>query len=106
MLRRHPRPTRTNTLFPYTTLFRSQAAAADALAASEGDELAQVLGEAAEDRAGQEDDDGGLEHQLAAVEVRELPVQRGADRGGEQVGGHHPRQIGRASCRERVCQYV
>src|SRR3546814_15525892 len=27
MLRRHPRSTRTDTLFPYTTLFRSQAGA-------------------------------------------------------------------------------
>src|SRR3546814_17435205 len=88
MIRRPPRSTRTDTLFPYTTLFRSG---------------------------------GGLPRgrdPRAARPVRgrhEVPYASGAagDRGSlsppRRVAG--PRrdrdgQIGRASCRERVCQYV
>src|SRR3546814_1878858 len=35
MIRRPPRPTLTDTLFPYTTLFRSECTVADACAAAE-----------------------------------------------------------------------
>src|SRR3546814_11585757 len=79
MIRRPPRSTRTDTLFPYTTLFRSGA----------GEQLEQFVALAPADRALQRGQILGealehVEHRLAI---------------GEE-------QIGRASCRERVCQYV
>src|SRR3546814_12028180 len=105
MIRRPPRSTRTDTLFPYTTLFRSP-------------DLAPGMGDTGE-RIHDE------EHFLA------LGAECLGDRGGAQraadaqhrrmVGGHRhhhrtlPRrardlgfeeEIGRASGRESVCQYV
>src|SRR3546814_17854718 len=44
MLRRPPRPTRTDSLFPYTTLFRSAASAAPRLAVGAGVFLEWVTG--------------------------------------------------------------
>src|SRR3546814_16204443 len=105
MIRRPPRSTRTDTLVPYTTLFRSDG--------GNGIDEAFVL------------DPGGLAHggeQLAA-EVAQLVVgilvgaehgHAAADCGGGiRHGAHDGRlraerrlEIGRASCRERVCQYV
>ena len=58
-----------------------------------GDQLEHVLGQARQHRAHQEDDDRQLEEVLAAVEVAELPPQRCRDGRGQQVGGHHPRQV-------------
>src|SRR3546814_11411408 len=106
MIRRPPRSTRTDTLFPYTTLFRS---AVDDLGAVE----AEVFGVAAH-----EADGIGRPGQvlvlaaLYGVEVGVADAQHLGDgpevlaellaRPDEGVG----HQIGRASCRERVCQYV
>src|SRR3546814_20456099 len=86
MIRRPPRSTRTDTLFPYTTLFRSP-----------GDgKAAQRL--CRRDRSGQAE--GNRHHDPEAGLRRSLlrPAGRGAS--AECL------QIGRASCRERVCQYV
>src|SRR3546814_11537842 len=110
MIRRPPRSTRTDTLFPYTTLFRSGVAAIEfaliapiflilmfgivvygfyfgtcialAHAASEG-ARASVAGITAGERA------NFAEAQVRAIFARYAPLQ-----------------IGKASCRERVCQYV
>src|SRR3546814_16246952 len=106
MIRRPPRSTRTDTLFPYTTLFRSARGAAD-----------EVVGETEEGRiavrrllAQQVEP----EHRLVGLPVEELaehldpgPVERlrvaGEPRRHQRAGlGEN----GRASCRERVCQYV
>src|SRR3546814_19640683 len=92
MIRRPPRSTRTDTLFPYTTLFRSVEVGDVALVldghlrqAGVGEltcEAAELLGE--------------LHVRLQALGL--LGGQRGhVDRIGE---------IGRASGRERVCKYV
>src|SRR3546814_20221480 len=102
MIRRPPRSTRTDTLFPYTTLFRS---------AEAGDgEIAHHLAVVHHDAA--------VEHDAARLAAglagRELPELAGMDMGIVDAGvvrqvGHVLRQaaqIGRASCRERVCQYV
>src|SRR3546814_11823070 len=80
MIRRPPRSTRTDTLFPYTTLFRSLA----------------------------DDQDGGF---LVPVGAERYADFGGAgfghiDAGGLGLGARLAGQIGRASCRERVCQYV
>src|SRR3546814_12624828 len=104
MIRRPPRSTRTDTLFPYTTLFRS---------------VQQRLG-LVELRDGRQSRQGGL-----GAELRELG-HRQVDLGVAELlgGGRRPLparergvdqlvlvrrcadQIGRASCRERECQYV
>ena len=52
-----------------------------------------VLGQAAQDAADQEDDDGDLEQALAAEEVAELAVERRRHRRRQQVGGDDPRQV-------------
>src|SRR3546814_15338306 len=108
MIRRPPRSTRTDTLLPYTTLFRSRAGDAEQhlvlLAAGHAcDQFAdrlrlvalglvgglQVIGDAAL----------AFRRPFGAVrgEIREIRVR-------ETV--RILDQIGRASCRERVCQSV
>src|SRR3546814_16521464 len=100
MIRRPPRSTRTDTLFPYTTLFRSLAVVGKSLVvASDGGALARAQLATVEDRRGQAagnvpDFVGRLE-QIAAGGLRTVAA---ADRQG--------RKIGSVSCRERVCQYV
>src|SRR3546814_15122401 len=92
MIRRPPRSTRTDTLFPYTTLFRSRNRAGPG-------------GVDREHRAGLSE----VDHQIAAAVVERdeagvalsgllaaVAVRRQVDR----------LEIGRASCRERVCKYV
>src|SRR3546814_14299421 len=106
MIRRPPRSTRTDTLFPYTTLFRSWKERPFKLRADGSDlpltaligffQPQRVLGEVVEDHLAA---DGG-----------DLLESRHEPQIGEIVFGAHAvaavRQIGRASCRERVCQYV
>src|SRR3546814_20775133 len=109
MIPRPPRSTRTDTLFPYTTLFRSRLADPDRrvrghrfgdlliLHVAEGIErlrIEQVVGELRSAHR--------LEHH--AREDRLELVTRGV----EIVTRRQPLgvEIGRASCRERVCQYV
>src|SRR3546814_14205367 len=100
MIRRPPRSTRTDTLFPYTTLFRSwtitngffhETDAAGAIATDhrfpdrDGIEATGRL--------------GALYHASPALALRAAGY----------TGFRLPtltEQIGRASCRERVCQYV
>src|SRR3546814_12090305 len=102
MLRRPPRSTRTDTLFPDTTLFRSKRNGSDS-----------ILGRVGLFRAGKR-----ARAHLACI---------GLDRGGNAAGqivealdearsafeqpqhvlrDEHLAEIGRASCRERVGQYV
>src|SRR3546814_20832976 len=86
MIRRPPRSTRTDTLFPYTTLFRSyQVAVFTPEQGMSLDPYRQTLAIASDFRRG-----GGRIVKSNVV-------------GLEADGG---RKIGRASCRERVCQYV
>src|SRR3546814_12617212 len=89
MIRRPPRSTRTDTLFPYTTLFRSEAGNQPVAAR----EVAR-LRDGAERHLG---DDRAVAADLG-VEIRVLRRIDDVD------AARH--QIGRASCRERACQYV
>src|SRR3546814_13908848 len=104
MIRRPPRSTRTDTLFPYTTLFRS-----DWLQASRDLKFAEY-----EDmwRWSVTDIDAfwqsiwdyhRIESPTAFVAVLNEETMPGA-RWFE--GARVNYEIGRASCRERVCQYV
>src|SRR3546814_13662530 len=111
MIRRPPRSTRPDTLFPYTTLFRSLLAlksdvSDDIFLGRIEDrpclELVELAGDGghALDRA-RRDRDGLLlrlrRSRLAAIE----PLTEPAFCTVKVIAG----KIGRASCRERVCKY-
>ena len=67
-----------------------QPAAAEALDRAEDDQLGHALREPAQRRAGEEEHERALEHDLAPVEVAELAVQRRHHRQREQVRRHDP----------------
>src|SRR3546814_11571561 len=110
MYRRPPRSTRTDTLFPYTTLFRSVAVADDPERAV-ADKLIvgeNLLGEATHHRfegdepdfvAGKLDEarQRGRQHQQLADQFA-APLRLQVE--------HKAQEIGRASFRESVCQDV
>src|SRR3546814_14047670 len=103
MIRRPPKSTRTDTLCPYTTLFRSDAAhpAVDA-AVRDVEIIVGPCGVAFVD-VGAEGRAGGAQPGVEIVGVLRIGNRR------IEVGtAPEPalRQIGRASCRARVCQYV
>src|SRR3546814_11838460 len=103
MLRRPPRSTRTDTLFPYTTLFRSHlqargpeaGARADRLLRHPGRELQGREPRALRARLRRPEGEPSRPHLLLDHRLRPDGTLRAARR-----------QIGRASGRERVCQYV
>src|SRR3546814_12057441 len=109
MIRRPPRSTRTDTLFPYTTLFRS---AEDLIfdRRKEGYDPLQAFmalfeGRSAatsEKRARAEDVETRLKERIIDGDRQGLE-----DDLNEALEKHPPLdESGRASCRERVCQYV
>src|SRR3546814_14323328 len=117
MIRRPPRSTRTDTLFPYTTLFRSDAgedeieifrrALARPDARNESAVLLQIVGRllGIEDhRRIEEAEEDDAERIERHVERRAM-LKRGGHRDHRVAPGAFA-QIGRASCRERVGQYV
>src|SRR3546814_15092849 len=110
MIRRPPRSTRTDTLFPYTTLVRSCASLVLALG------LGGVGGWQAKSvrvtAAAQPMDDAVAAYRVFATD-RTRPVEMDASQGPElqawlsaRLGRPMALQIGRESRRERVCQYV
>src|SRR3546814_17777805 len=126
MVRRPPRSTRTDTLFPYTTLFRSHAiaGAAEHHAGAESG-IGETLHERRpmvfrpvflRPRRERTDRDEVVEPERTAPRghgfahrVRDDQSRRvgalAADRFGD-VAVFGTDENGRASCRERVCQYV
>src|SRR3546814_18798405 len=101
MIRRPPRSTRTDTLFPYTTLFRSTAA--ELVRAIRGADKAAIVDARLFDRfAGQ----GVPEGQVSlAVEVELQPQEKSfTDAELKAIADKVVAEIGRASWRERVCQ--
>src|SRR3546814_18374395 len=100
MIRRPPRSTRTDKLFPYTTLFRSRDGPMP-LGAFEQVIRVNLIGSfnllrlAAADMLGAEpvnaDGERGVIISTASIAAAE---------------GQLGQEIGRASCRDRVCQYV
>src|SRR3546814_15661132 len=117
MIRRPPRSTRTDTLFPYTTLFRSQVLVISLLVITTiylliNGVFIRVLGMermAASDAVGVDlmrvtlGEPGvfliGVLVALAALTSVNATIFTGART-------NYALEIGRASCRERVCQYV
>src|SRR3546814_21028006 len=99
MIPRPPRSTRTDTLFPYTTLCRSDAQPAEQLevgeAAQKEDAVCQLVGML------------HLVDRFLTLEMREprdAPIVEHAVM--QPILIDRSQQIGRASCRERVCQDV
>src|SRR3546814_18306517 len=114
MLRRPPRSTRTDTLFPYTTLFRSRPIRVDLSRpiAWDGSDPRQMAGRGRGDMHGKR---LALAMMMAcagsvaitapsyaqAVPAETLKIDK--KRNDAALAAM---KIGRASCRERVCQYV
>src|SRR3546814_20621813 len=113
MIRRPPRSTRTDTLFPYTTLFRSALYGGkidvgygdawhviDGLYSgfTEGSEYRGAVGLGARRTLSS---NGAGTHSVAAVLFK-----RDDSSLGKRWDFDDGMQIGRASCREKVCQYV
>src|SRR3546814_15295124 len=112
MIRRPPRSTRTDTLFPYTTLFRSSN---NLNRGKRGDFEPRRL-EFHPRRCERRGRSGARHPQLGRIlrEERRLMDSRLKPSmvldtywkfGAERLAMYLRRQIGRASCRERVCQY-
>src|SRR3546814_17260659 len=106
MIRRPPRSTRTDTLFPYTTLFRSErpVVVGDiALAAPCFGDEDQLRGRRVAAGAAQR-----LEHRVERRGVRRARRDHRLDVFAmpAESEARPLDQIGRASWRERVCQYV
>src|SRR3546814_12338296 len=100
MIRRPPRSTRTDTLFPYTTLFRSPEAYQGWLAAHADVETVDVV---------MGDPGAEADIHIMLPEDERIPWSGHSGRWAarqvmKEIEAH--RKIGRASCRERVCQYV
>src|SRR3546814_15143665 len=103
MIRRPPRSTRTDTLFPYTTLFRSAGfESAEAVEHSRKSHI-ECAREAFESCDIFVFTLGLTETWRSRVDGTVFPVAPGVS-GGTYDSERH--EIGRASCRERVCQYV
>src|SRR3546814_16861834 len=96
MIRRPPRSTRTDTLFPYTTLFRSNAFALGAF-------LTIVVGLLVGVVAGALPGISFVNAMAMALPFTYVMTPTNAML---FLGGIYVGEIGRASCRERVCQYV
>src|SRR3546814_19730534 len=112
MIRRPPRSTRTDTLFPYTTLFRSlDPRGGDVLLAEllqhEGARHAADVSETevAEDGGRQDDVAGGVPEHVPLPGHGRLDQPDAGDRLDEAVI-EEVAEIVIASCRERVCQFV
>src|SRR3546814_18484832 len=130
MILRPPRSTRTYTLFPYTTLFRSQTGGIDIIRKAIEAPLRQIAQNAGVDGAvvagnllRENDETKGFnaatdtyENLVAAGVIDPTKVVRAALQDAASVAGllitteatiaELPSdQIGRASCRERWCQY-
>src|SRR3546814_13794614 len=110
MISRPPRSTRTDTLFPYTTLFRSSNRGRMVVPRAQSLiilGIAIILGLAAVFLAmrwitpSQAPSAEFRPQGLAKIVVARVPLDMGTP-----VTEASVKQIGRASCRERVCQYV
>src|SRR3546814_15371259 len=118
MIRRPPRSTRTDTLFPYTTLFRSTAN--DNFGHAAGDAVLVAMSERIKATLRKQDFAARVGGDEFVVIVDPVEARREADELADRIrhsmaepiglpGADTYRirvKIGRASRRERVCQYV
>src|SRR3546814_14553378 len=122
MIRRPPRSTRTDTLFPYTTLFRSDRPVTKASIKQTvrlDADLVRLVAERARQRRVTRTEiveaalasllSADHEERLEAALTKRIDkLARGLERleWDLDLSNEAFAQIGRASCRERVCQYV
>src|SRR3546814_14051877 len=116
MIRRPPRSTRTDTLFPYTTLFRSpwpvdvdrKVWETRRFTLPLGTHFTRMVSTIASDSDEPLLVGIGIGKRTTGAGAGELTVDRakGLLSWWGPADGDHGRKIGRASCRERVCQYV
>src|SRR3546814_16945438 len=108
MMLRPPISTRTDTLLPYTTLFRSNEVLDQALRTADANEAVRFGVRLRGRRFSGLD---SAQHDLAllvegAPDLRRPQLARRAFDQTDLQTVFQPGEIGRASCRERVCQYV
>src|SRR3546814_17165757 len=112
MIRRPPRSTRTYTLFSYTTLFRSTPDCfLNGITRQTVIELARKRGIEVEERVIWPDELESFEQFFLTGSAAEITPVQSAGPWNFEVGAltlqlQKDYKIGRASCRERVCQYV
>src|SRR3546814_12431819 len=121
MIRRPPRSTRTDTLFPYTTLFRSigRDTGSAVVISHHKCTMPENFGRSPEtlariDRGASEQTVDFDVYPYAASSTAllpdrlrdDMPVQISSSEPFPELAGSMLAEIGRASCRERVCQYV
>src|SRR3546814_19763365 len=104
IIRHPPRSTRTDTLCPYTTLFRSLNLLANAIQHGGNAGPITIAGRRTPDSVTLTARDRGEGIEPGAERTIFDTFAQG--RGGDRHGGSGLGQIGRASGRERVCQYV
>src|SRR3546814_16298809 len=108
MIRRPPRSTRTDTLFPYTTLFRSDQPVPAELD-HQGQQPDDAEGHMQPVRPDQREEGGqegaALRRRADVDQMLEL-IELDREEGGAEQRGYRKPEIGRAACRERVCQHV
>src|SRR3546814_20874862 len=107
MIRRPPRSTRTDTLFPYTTLFRSRAPIASTSSnGKRGSRPKRTAASSSSITQPPQSRERAFRMEVSADDgLRDLGQVR-VVREEQHLGGTGDLEIGRASCRERVCQYV
>src|SRR3546814_21149835 len=107
MRRRTPRSTRTDTLFPYTTLFRSvqQTALHKQPVVALLDQPVRGAPRLLHQRAAREMR-GELIQFVVQHALRVAPALIGPEEVHADALNQDSQQIGRASCRERGCRYV
>src|SRR3546814_13217131 len=113
MIRRPPRSTRTDTLFPYTTLFRSRMAGVGGLLATDRVfgllerefEVADVRAAVAEAITPEPNAGLGAHRTLLTLATSRAGVTRLVTTNFDLLFEACDAEIGRASCRERVGQY-
>src|SRR3546814_12599582 len=107
MIRRPPRSTRTDTLFPYTTLFRSHSADRPELERSSTPPArAGPLTRFDQVRLRLTDSHCPLVLERTRVITPQNRIEQRRSNMQDFLANYGLWQIGRASCRERVCQYV
>src|SRR3546814_17303983 len=106
MLRRPPISTRTDTLFPYTTLFRSRSPAACCVRFGWGADALPAVDQLVAPLPGVFDFVLAHEEVLVALHHFQQQPLVGVGDARALVGFREIQQIGRASSRERVWQYV
>src|SRR3546814_10945601 len=119
MIRRPPKPTRTDTLFPYTTLFRSaMPAAVDDTVLPAITQPLQILTERAFVQLGTDverchpqqrlavESEIALRAAIGFPQNQRLRVKDANHRGGGIERASEPTEIGRASRGERTCKIV